>query len=169
MRAILIFVLTLVLGGCTRLPYKAESFLEDLPENLSINTRDVKYYSRCDYGVTAPNSRVAQFQDCVYIQTSQEIIILGWNKVARIYQKDMVIPFDRIGRFSLCSFGLARQLQLFTDVSQIAIGIHSSSLTRSFDDYDLVVSILTKAGVTAVESPGMVRMMTDTVVPIFIK
>jgi hypothetical protein len=96
----------------------------------------------------------------VYVQKDKEVWVLGWHNMARRYQKDLVVPISRIDRVAMYSFGLARQLQLFSDVGKIVISI---------EDTDAVFEFLKKAGVPVIESPGFVRPSENTVVPIFIK
>jgi hypothetical protein len=168
MRLLLCLLSIVALAGCTQIPYDDESFPQNVSSELSFNMQDVLYRTRCEYGVTAVNQSSAILQQCVFVYTKNQIILLSWDKNKGAYKKDLTVPLTQIESAALNSFGLSRQLQLFTALNQLVINLYPGGPSRQIDDTEMIFGWIKSAGIKVIDSRGWVRPVTSGMIPIFL-
>ena len=88
---------TLLLTGCTNIPYDPSEGHTKIAKDLNINEQDVEIISKCnfypfEYGVEV----YAKMQSCLFITTNSGTLITGFNSEIKKHYSAFNIPFKDI-------------------------------------------------------------------------
>lgn len=86
MKIMISTVLTLLLAGCSSIPYDPNKSHTQIASDLNIKEQDIKIASKCnfypfEYGVKAH----AKMRSCVFVATAENIFIVNYKKDEKKY------------------------------------------------------------------------------------
>lgn len=118
---------------------------------------EIVLHSQAQFGVTTTDSRVATQQNGILALTKTEILVFA-DEGSR-YSPRLRLPYSQIRQAALWSWGKGRQLQLFTDTSQIIISpITPTGLTGDVAASERAFAEIKSRGVAEITSPGFVSI-----------
>lgn len=162
-------VLTIACTGCTTFPSEAPNYTPQVTSNLDIQQADIKTQTKALFGVTAPDSRVADFRVCHAILTREAMQFITWNSESQLFKKELSLPIQNIQSVSLIhygTFGHIRQVHLTSELGVVVI----SFTVGENEAAEAIYKKLLEAGVPQGNRTQYVRAAGDAnmVIPVFI-
>jgi hypothetical protein len=172
MRPVLLF--SILLAGCASMvPSDPQAARAKLARDLRVDAGSITSVIPCIFAVTAPYITRAQFTECAFVETQNELVIArALNREAR-FEKAIALQSSSIKGYNTRNWGLgASQLQLFTEKEVITVHLKSGGM-ESMDrpeETGRIAALLRARGVPSAESPGRVdQIPSGTVVaPVFV-
>lgn len=162
-------VFAIACAGCTTFPSEAPNYTPQVTSNLDIQQADIRTQSKAMFGVTAPDSRVADFRVCHAIVTREAMQFITWNSESQQFKKELSLPINSIQSASLIhygTFGHIRQVHLTSEVGVVVI----SFTVGENEAAEGIYKTLLEAGVPHGNRTQYVRAAGDAnmVIPVFI-